>query len=150
MTGRPEYGGAAVVAFRAPMRLIGDQRRRVKAMFPGWSARYGARRNAWYAYRVGEPRFGAAACGRSYMLQAGDIQSLIIALEQQVCTDLRIEFPGWRFRSTRTGGWYAYPPRSTDGRPGDVPRLVYAPVLSGLLCSLRILARRGVLAPRRP
>jgi hypothetical protein len=150
MTGQAAHDGSAVVAFRSPMRLIGDQRRRVKAMFPGWSARYGGRRDAWYAYRVGEPRFGAAACGRSYMLQAGDIQSLIAALEQQVCLDIRIEFPGWRVRCARTDGWYAYPPRSTDNRLGDVPRLVHAPVLSGLLFSLRILTRRGVLAPRRP
>jgi hypothetical protein len=150
MTEQAENDGAAVVAFRTPMRLTGDQRRQVKAMFPGWNARHGARRNVWYAYRVGEPRFGAAACGRSYVVRADDIQSLMATLEQQVYLDIGIEFPGWRFRRARTGGWYAYPPRSTDGRLSDVPRLVHAPVLSGLLFSLRILARRGGLASRRP
>jgi hypothetical protein len=150
MTGQAEHDGAAVVAFRTPMRLIADQRRQVRAMFPGWNARYGARRDAWYAYRAGEPRFGAAACGRSYMVRASDIQSLMAALEQQVCLDIWIEFPGWRVRRARTDGWYAYPPRPRDGRLGDVLRLVHAPVLSGLLASLRFLARRDTLVPRRP
>lgn len=145
MTGQLEHDGAAVVAFHTPMRLIGDQRRQVKAMFPWWNARHGARRDAWYACRVGEPRFGAAACGRSYMVRARDIQSLVAALEEQVCVDIQIEFPGWRVRRARMGGWYAYPPRPTGGRLGDVPRLVHAPVLSGLLASLRILASRDAL-----
>jgi hypothetical protein len=150
MTVETEHDGAAVVAFRSPMRLIGEQRRQVKAMFPGWNARCGARRDTWYAYRPGEPRFGAAARGRSYMLQADDIQSLVIALEQQVYLDIKIEFPGWRVRRARAGDWYAYPPRPTDGCLGGVPRLVHAPALSGLLSSLQILARQAAPAPRRP
>jgi hypothetical protein len=142
---RAESDGAAVVSFRTPTRMIGDQCRQVKAMFPGWNARHGARRDAWYACRVGEPQFGTAACGRSYMVRARDIQSLVAALEEQVCVDIRIEFPGWRVRRADTDGWYSYPARPTGGRLGGVPRLVHAPVLSGLLASLRILASRDAL-----
>jgi hypothetical protein len=145
MSERAEFDGAAVVAFRMSVRLTGEQRRRVKAMFPGWNVWPGRARDTWNAYRVGEPRFGPAVCGRSCVVRARDIQSLVAALEEQVCVDIRIDFPGWRVRGARTDGWYAYPPRPTSGRLGDVPRLVHAPVLSGLLASLLILASRDAL-----
>ena len=143
MSGGTERAGALVIAFRLPAQAIGQQRRQIKAMFPAWTVRHNPVRDSWNAYRDGEPpHFGPAAANeRTHMVSACDVPSLVALLEQQVHADIGIEFPGWRVRRGRSGGWYAFPPHAASCYGGAV-RLVHAPVLSGLLASLRVLARR--------
>ena len=107
MTGRTERADALVIAFRLPAQLTGHQRRQIKAMFPAWTVRHNPVRDSWNAYRDGEPPyFGPAAANeRTHMVSACDVPSLVALLEQQVHTDIGIEFPGWRVRAdVRAGG----------------------------------------------
>ena len=146
MTGGTEHAGALVIPFHLPAQVIEQQRRQIKAMFPAWTVRHNPVRDSWNAYRDGEPpRFGHAAEMRAHLVSACDVASLVELLEQQVHADIGIEFPGWIIRCGRSGGWYAFPPHVATCHGGAV-RLVHAPVLPGLLASLRVLARRDAKA----
>lgn len=151
MSGGTEPVGALVIAFRLPAQVIGQQRRQMKAMFPGWTVRHNPVRDCWNAYRDGEPPyFGPPTANeRTHLVSVCDLPSLVTLLEQQVHVDIAIEFPGWRVRRGRSGGWYAFPSH-VGSCHGCTVRLVHAPVLSGLLASLRVLARRDGRQRRRP
>jgi hypothetical protein len=79
-------------------------------------------------------------------VSACDEATLTILLEQQVQIDIGIEFPDWQVRRGRAGDWYAFPSPSAPGNRSTIVRVIHAPVLWGLLASLRTLARWDALA----
>jgi hypothetical protein len=144
----PAQNGAVIV-LRPRIQVKGEDRRRIKAIFPGWRAWRDPSTDIWMAYRDDEPpRFGPpAADGWQHQVSACDEATLMMLLEQQVRIDIGREFPSWRVRRTRSGDWFAFssPPGPGDG--GSAVRAVHAPVLWGLLASLRTLARWDGLTP---
>jgi hypothetical protein len=136
-----------VVVLRPAVVVMGEERRRIKAIFPGWRAWQSPRSHNWKAYRDSEPpRFELSAVnGRTHQVSACDEATLTILLEQQVQIDIGIEFPDWRVRRGRTGDWYAFPLPSVSRDRGITIRVLHAPVLWGLLASLRTLARWDAL-----
>lgn len=139
----------AVHVLRPRTQVMGEERRRIKAIFPGWRAWRNPSTDVWTAYRDGEPpEFGPlAADGWQHQVSARDETTLMMLLDQQVRIDIGREFPGWRIRRGRSGGWFAFSsPTGRVGR-GSTVRAVHAPVLSGLLGSLRTLARWDASAP---
>lgn len=145
MNGPAGSRSATVVTLRLPTQAIRETRRGIRAQFPGWSVWHVRVQDSWYAYRVGEdPYFGPpAASGRKHEVTASDSFGLVVLLEEQVRIDLRIEFPGWRVRRAPSGGWYAFTPRRTEANASESVRLVHAPVICGLLASLRTLTKEA-------
>jgi hypothetical protein len=144
----PAQNGAVTV-LRSRTQLLGEERRRIKATFPGWRAWRNPSTDIWTAYRDDEPpRFGPpAADGWQHQVSACDEATLTMLLDQQVRIDIGREFPDWRVRRSRFGDWFAFSSSSGHGAKSPIIRAVHAPILWGLLASLRTLARWDRLTP---
>jgi hypothetical protein len=137
----PAQNGAVIV-----LRPRTQVRRRIKAIYPGWRAWRNPRTDIWAAYRDEPPRFGSpAADGWQHQVSACDEVTLMMVLDQQVRIDIGREFPSWRVGRGRPGDWYAFSTQSDPGDTCQTARVVHAPLLWGLLASLRTLARSGGL-----
>jgi hypothetical protein len=133
----------AVTVLRPRIQVTGDERRRIKAIYPGWRAWRNPSKGIWAAYRNAEPpQFGPpAADGWQHQVSACDEATLMMMLDRQVRIDIGRGFPSWRIRRGRLGDWYAFSAPSEPDDTNRTARTVHAPVLSGLLASLRMLAR---------
>ena len=138
-----------VHVLRPRTQVMGEERRRIKAIFPGWRASRTPSTGVWTAYRDSEPpQFGPpAADGWQHQISACDEATLMRLLDQQVRIDIGREFPGWRVRRARSGDWFAFSSPTGPVGSGSTVRAVHAPVLWGLLASLRTLARWDGLTP---